>query len=229
MQSKLEMSNLISVNNLGLSVCGKEILNDINFSIKKGEVVALIGPNGSGKSSFLKTIMGFDNYSTHSGDILLNNESILGLPINERAKKGLGIMHQNPARIRGVKLIDLLQSIHYNLDDIEWYAKELKVEHLLDREINMNLSGGEMKRTELLQLFVQENELLLLDEPDSGVDSGNLRIMGLALNSYLKRTGKSALIITHTGGILKYLDVTRFLMLKNQTIREINQNDAGFD
>jgi len=223
------MNDLLKISNLNLEIAGKRILEDVNFNLGRKEVVALVGANGSGKSSFLRALMGFEGYYPKSGNMMIGGKEIGNLSIDERVGLGLSIMHQNPVKIRGIKLFEILKNMCYDEDRIDRCAEELGMTGFLDRELNMNLSGGEMKRSELLQLFVQNKEILLLDEPDSGVDSENLRIMGVALKKHLEESGKSALIITHTGRILKYLDVNKIYSLDNKKIREIGKDDAKFN
>lgn len=196
---------MLEVRDLTVEVGGKPILKDINFSISKDVPAVLFGPNGSGKSTFLKAIMGFDGYKVAAGDIIFKGERINDLSIEDRVKRGLGIMYQHPPQIRGVKLSQIAQFLSADKRLVSKYAGELSLNGHMDRDINAGFSGGEMKRSELFQILLQDPELLLLDEPESGVDLENISIMGNALNEFLKRPGKSALMITHTGYILDYV------------------------
>jgi Fe-S cluster assembly ATP-binding protein len=114
-------------------------------------------------------------------------------------------MFQNPPKITGVKLGQIARFLSQDEQKIQELAERLSLKNHLDRDINAGFSGGEMKRSELFQIIMQDPQMVLLDEPESGVDLENISIMGKALNDYLKQPGKSALMITHTGYILDYV------------------------
>ena len=196
---------MLKIKNLSVYISGKPILQDINLEIEKGEVAILFGPNGSGKSTLIKSIMGFSGYEKTDGEIIFKGKRIDGLTIDERVKRGLGIMYQHPPKIRGVKLAQIAEFLSKDKKKIATLTEKLSLGSHSGRDINLGFSGGEMKRSELLQLMLQDPDLLLLDEPESGVDVENISIMGGVLNDYLKKENKSALIITHTGYILDYV------------------------
>jgi Fe-S cluster assembly ATP-binding protein len=199
------MEAMLEIKNLSVDIGNKPILQDINLEIKKGEVMVLFGPNGSGKTTLLKTIMGFSGYHKKSGEIILNGHNIDNLSTDERVKLGLGMMYQHPPKIRGVKLSQIAYFLSKDKQNIDELSEKLSLKEHLNRDINLGFSGGEMKRSELFQIILQDPDLLLLDEPESGVDLENISIMGSVLNDYLKKENKSALIITHTGYILDYI------------------------
>jgi Fe-S cluster assembly ATP-binding protein len=196
---------MLEVNNLSVQVGSKTILKDINFNIKSDVPAVLFGPNGSGKSTFLKAIMGFEGYTVTKGDIVFKGKRINDMSIEDRVKMGLGIMYQHPPQIRGVKLAQIAQFLSDDAKQIAALTERLSLTNHMDRDINLGFSGGEMKRSELFQILLQDPDLLLLDEPESGVDLENISIMGTVLNEFLKTKGKSALMITHTGYILDYV------------------------
>ncbi|MCU0651174.1 MAG: ATP-binding cassette domain-containing protein [Candidatus Omnitrophica bacterium] len=196
---------MLEINDLSVQVGNKIILKDINFSIKKDVPAVLFGPNGSGKSTFLKAVMGFDGYNIVKGDIVFKGKRINDLPTEKRVKMGLGIMYQHPPQIRGVKLAQIAAFLSKDDKLVAGLAQRLSLSGHMERDINMGFSGGEMKRSELFQILLQDPELVLLDEPESGVDLENISIMGKVLNEFLKKSGKSALMITHTGYILDYV------------------------
>lgn len=206
---------MLEIENLSVAIGEKEILKDIHLEIKKGEVVILFGPNGSGKTTLIKTIMGFSGYRIKGGQIVFNSQRINDFTIEERVKSGLGIMYQHPPKIRGVKLNQIAHCLSNDKETIEKLADKLSLKDHLNRDINLDFSGGEMKRSELFQILLQNPELLLLDEPESGVDLENISIMGDVLNEYFKEKAKSALIITHTGYILDYIDAKRGCVMIN--------------
>ena len=201
--------DMLRVENLSVKVGEKYVLRNVNLRIPEGEVHVLFGPNGSGKSSLIMSILGFPAYQVVSGRILFKGVDITDTPTNERVKLGLGVSFQNPPAIRGVKLADVLRHISPSVDGIEErifkIAERIKFpSDFLNRDVNLGFSGGEIKKSEILQVLVQEPDLVILDEPDSGVDVENLQIIGEAVNELLK--DRTALIITHMGYILHYVD-----------------------
>ena len=153
--------------------------------------------------------MGLSGYHIKEGVIRFKGEIINNLSIDERVKRGLGIMYQQPPAIRGVRLYQLAEFLSKDKKIISNLSNRLSLKEHLKREVNLDFSGGEMKRSELFQLILQDPDFLLLDEPESGVDIDNISLMGHVLNDYLKKEGKSALIITHTGYILDYVEAKR--------------------
>jgi Fe-S cluster assembly ATP-binding protein len=150
------------------------------------------------------------------------------MPTDERVKMGMGISFQNPPKISGVKLIDVLRYCArlggYGEDDILKFAEMMNMENHLYREVNTGFSGGEIKRSELLQLMLMNPDFVMLDEPDSGVDLENIALVGEAINKLLERDKpagerkKSGIIITHTGHILDYVDADYGVILFNGRI-----------
>jgi len=204
---------MLKVEDLWVSVGNKEVLKGINFSLKYGEIHTLFGPNGAGKTSFMMTLMGFPRYKIAQGKIYFKGEEITDKDVYERARLGLGISFQRPPTVRGVtlrKMIEIISNKEEFIEDIE----KLNLSGHLDRGLNDGFSGGEMKRSELLQLMVQRPDLVLIDEPESGVDIENIAIVGDAINTLLgkdkvKEQKRSAIIITHTGYILDYVNADR--------------------
>ena len=204
---------MLKIENLSVEVGGKEILKEINLEIKKGETLILFGPNGSGKTTLLKAIMGFEGYSTKGGQIMFKDKILNGMAVEERVRLGIGLMYQHPPKIRGVKLGQLAGHLSQDKNRIKDLSEKLSLQEHLMRDVNLDFSGGEMKRSELFQVILQEPDLLLLDEPESGVDIENISVMGRVLNEYLNKKDKSALIITHTGYILDYVQAKRGCVL----------------
>jgi Fe-S cluster assembly ATP-binding protein len=223
------MAGLLEVEDLTVSVDGKRILTDVNLFVAEGELMALFGPNGSGKTTLLKAIMGFPAYRAEAGRIIFKGEDITGLSIDERSRKGIGIAFQSPPVVRGVKLGAVLHSIAAKRgpvpeDVISEYAGRLNLADFMGRELNFGFSGGELKRSELLQLIMQNPALTLFDEPDSGVDLENIHLVGSLINELLGRTKakkkelKSALMITHAGYILDYVNPDRACIMLEGSI-----------
>jgi Fe-S cluster assembly ATP-binding protein len=207
------VQEMLKVEDLWVSVGNKEVLKGINFSLKYGEIHTLFGPNGAGKTSFMMTLMGFPRYKIEQGKIYFKGEEITDKDVYKRARLGLGISFQRPPTVRGVtlrKMIEIISNKEEFIEDIE----KLNLSGHLDRGLNDGFSGGEMKRSELLQLIVQRPDLVLIDEPESGVDIENIALVGDAINTLLgkdkvKEQKRSAIIITHTGYILDYVNADR--------------------
>jgi len=211
---------MLHIEDLWVDVHGKEVLKGINMDIGKGETHCLFGKNGSGKTSLLMTIMGFDGYEIKHGKIIFKGEDITSTSLNERAKMGLGLSFQRPPTLRGVKLRDMLNLCSTTSGSGVELAMQYGFERFLDREVNLGFSGGEIKKSELLQLMAQNPDLTLLDEPESGVDIENLNIIGDMIRKLLEKDRhrnrtKSGLIITHTGFILNYVTADRGHVMLN--------------
>lgn len=216
---------MLSVQDLWVTVEGREVLKGINFHIPGGETHILFGKNGSGKSTLLMTIMGFARYKVEQGKIFLKGEDITHLPTHERARRGLGLAFQRPPTIRGVKTGDILRACAGGRVDFQALAAAYDFTPFLEREVNYGFSGGEIKRSELLQLLAQDPDMVMLDEPESGVDLENLQVVGEIIGKLLQKErrrphrDKSGLIITHTGFILDYLNAdTGYIMLEGRLL-----------
>lgn len=176
---------MLKIENLSVAVQGRQILHDINLHIKPGEVHVLFGPNGTGKSTLIGTIMGFERYEVLSGKIYFKGHDITEAPCYERARLGVGVMIQRPPTIRGLSLRHMIEICGATPQETEQMARWMGLADFLDRSVNEGFSGGELKRSELLQLMAQKPELLLLDEPESGVDVENIALVGRAANYIL--------------------------------------------
>jgi len=202
------MTEMLRVENLSVEIKEETILDGLNFSLEEG-VHVLLGPNGTGKSTLLGTIMGLHKYKV-SGKVYFYGEDITDLTPDQRFKKGIFLAYQLPPAVRGVRLKDILKKI-LNIDpkkdlpvEIFNYLKFLDLdETFLEREINYGFSGGERKKSEILQLLLAKPKLALLDEPDSGVDIDSLKLIGEALRKIAKES--NLLIVTHNLKILDYV------------------------
>lgn len=225
---------MLTIEDLRVEVEGRTILKDVNMEIPRGETHILFGPNGSGKTTLMMTLMGFSGYQVTHGKITFKGTDITHMPIHERAQIGIGVSFQRPPTINGLKtrnLVEICAKSRNRQVDVQALAAELNFSDFLDRDVNQNFSGGEIKRSELLQLMAQDPDLILLDEPESGVDLENMVLIGETINLLLRRgtkhakgrthrelTGdqsKSALVITHTGHILDYITADRGQVLFN--------------
>jgi len=218
-----ERDAMLELRDLAVAVDGRQILSGIDLEIGYGETHVLFGPNGSGKTTLLMALMGFPRYQVTGGAIKLNGEDITSLPPDERARRGIGMMYQRPPTVRGVSLRQMVSISSRDDLDVASLAGEMNLEEFLERDVNHGFSGGEIKRSELLQLQAQNPDLVLLDEPESGVDMENLQLVGRAIRRLLqkdlvRRRSKSGLIITHTGYILDYVEADHGHVLCNGTI-----------
>jgi Fe-S cluster assembly ATP-binding protein len=218
---------MLEIEDLSVEVGGREVLHDVNLSVMAGYTNVLFGPNGSGKSTLLMTIMGFSGYKITKGRILFNGEDITNVPVSDRAKKGIGLMMQRPPNLIGVKLGSLVKVMSHGQQDPQALAKDLDLTSFLQRDVNVGFSGGEIKRSELMQLEAQNPCLVLLDEPESGVDMVSIQKVGNKIHDLIRGTscagrqgqsGKAALVITHTGQILDYVEADRGYVMCKGTI-----------
>jgi len=221
---------MLEIKQLSVKVKDREILHDVNLSIKAGETHVLFGPNGSGKTTLLMTIMGLPKYRVTKGSIKFKGRDIVGLPIDERARLGIGASLQRPPAVRGVKTREILTACsreQMDRESIGRMAEKANLTDLMDREINYGFSGGEIKRSELLQLMAQGPDLALLDEPESGVDLVSIALIGQLINELLEKEHpirnrrRAGLIITHTGHILDYVNArTGYVLFGGRIICE---------
>jgi len=215
---------MLELRELSVAIADKEIVHGVSLTIKTGETHALFGPNGSGKTTLLMAIMGFPKYHVTKGNIIFNDTDITELPLDERARLGIGMSFQRPPVVRGVKTRDMVAAcLGGNQEEadkvIQQLAEKTDLSDFLDREINYGFSGGEIKRSELMQLLAQKPQLVLLDEPESGVDLVNIALIAKLINELLEKDCPivdrkcGGLIITHTGHILDYLSArTGYIM-----------------
>lgn len=219
------MAELI-IDHLSVAVQDKTILNDVNLTIKNGEIHALMGPNGTGKSTLSETIMGNPRYQITGGRILLNGQNITEMATDERARAGIFLAMQYPVEVAGITNADFIHSamnarnnhdavpvlkfinaLHQNmafLDMDEDYA---------DRGLNEDFSGGEKKRNEILQLMMLQPTMAVLDEIDSGLDIDALKVVARGINK-MRSESFSCLMVTHYQRLLNYVvpDVVHVMM-----------------
>jgi Fe-S cluster assembly ATP-binding protein len=217
---------LLDIKELAVEVEDKEILHDINLTIRTGETHVLFGPNGSGKTTLIMTIMGFPKYKVTKGSIIFEGKDITGLTLDERARLGIGMSFQRPPVVRGVKTRDMVSACLEEPDEesVTRLAERADLADFLDREVNYGFSGGELKRSELMQLMAQKPKLVLLDEPESGVDLVNIALIGQLINGLLEKDCPirfrkcMGLIISHSGHILDYVNARTGYVLCNGRI-----------
>ncbi len=212
--------SILEIKDLSLEIDGNQILDDLSMDIWEGYVHAIVGPNGAGKSSLASAIMGLEGYRDVEGDILFKGESIVDLDIDERSKRGITMAWQEPARFEGVTVKQFIDSSmrpgHENgVEDI-LDQLGMEPERYINRAVDTALSGGERKKIELASILAMEPELVLLDEPDSGIDVESLEKIFEALK-FLKENGTTVVLITHSAEVLRHSEHA-FLMCCGQIL-----------
>src|SRR5215470_4875292 len=211
---------MLEIRNLHVTVDGKAILKGLDLKIGAGEVHAIMGPNGSGKSTLAYVLAGRDGYEVTDGDILWNGESIIDMEPDERAAKGVFLAFQYPMEIPGVAgltfLRTALNAVRKKRGEAELttpaFLKLVKEKgaklnidvDMLKRPVNVGFSGGEKKRSEILQMALLEPSLCVLDETDSGLDIDAVRVVAEGVNS-LRAPDRAMLVITHYQRLLNYI------------------------
>jgi Fe-S cluster assembly ATP-binding protein len=207
---------LLEIRDLRANIAGKEILKGLSLTINQGEVHAIMGPNGSGKSTLANVLMGNPNYKVTGGEVRLRGESVLDMPVDERARAGLFLAFQYPVAIPGVTLVNFLRqalNAKRGSDVPVREFRELLFQQMdtlkMDRDfarryVNDGFSGGEKKRAEMLQMAVLQPAMAVLDETDSGLDIDALRTVAEGVNA-LMHPGMGLLLITHYQRLLNYI------------------------
>ncbi len=226
--------NQLEIRNLHATINGDPILRGVNLVIPKGEVHALMGPNGSGKSTLSKVIAGDPTYEVTEGEVLVDGENVLEMEPDERARAGIYLAFQYPVEVPGVSMANFLRlalNARRDEDDeigvmdfynkVQQAVKELNWdENILERYLNEGFSGGEKKRSEVLQLLVLEPKYALLDETDSGLDVDALKVVSKGVNA-ARGPEFGALVITHYQRLLNYIVPDKVhVMYKGQIIKE---------
>lgn len=226
----MKSNNLLKITGLHVSVGDKEILHGVDLTVNSDETHVLMGPNGTGKSTLGYAITGNPAYTVTEGDIVFGGESIVDMPVNERAKKGIFLSFQNPLELPGVTLSSFIRSAleqktktRLRLWDFKKkLAETMKLldmdESYADRDLNVGFSGGEKKKAEILQMLMLEPKLAILDETDSGLDVDAVRTVSQGVKLYRERVHGSLLIITHSTRILEALTVDAAHVMENGVI-----------
>jgi Fe-S cluster assembly ATP-binding protein len=209
--------NLLHVEDVHVSVEGREILKGLNLSLDKGQIHALMGPNGSGKSTLAYVITGRPGYELSKGKILYKGEDIMDLAPDERAQAGIFLAFQYPTEVPGVSVVNFLRTAYNAIHpDDEKSAMQFRLylqekldmleipSDLVDRYVNQGFSGGEKKRAEILQMAVLNPELAIMDETDSGLDIDALKHVSGGVNK-LAGSDVGILLITHYQRLLNYI------------------------
>lgn len=233
---------LLNVENLTVSIEDNIVLNNLNFTVNKGEIHAIMGPNGSGKSTFSKVIAGHPIYKILKGKIDYKGSTILDLEPEERSHLGIFLAFQYPVEIPGVSNENFLR-ISYNakqqflgrkeVDPIEFLGiinKKLNLVEMstafLNRNVNEGFSGGEKKRNEILQMILLDSELSVLDETDSGLDIDALKIISNGINKFMNKD-KAIILITHYQRLLDYINPTYVHVMQKGKIVKTGSADLA--
>ena len=223
------MSELLKITNLCANVGEKEILKGLNLTINKGETHVIMGPNGSGKSTLANVILNNPEYTKTDGTITFEGENINDLKTDEIARKGIFMSFQSPEEIPGISVMNFLKyakskstgkpvKIFEFKKEIEENMNELKMKSsYAGRNLNVGFSGGEKKKTEILQMLTLKPKLAILDETDSGLDVDAIKIVSKGIKMF-SNSENATLIITHGTKILKELDVDYVHILINGRI-----------
>jgi len=224
---------ILLVEDLHATVEGKEILRGVNLKVLPGEIHAIMGPNGSGKSTLANVLMGKPGYEIAQGRVVYKGEDLSGLAPEERARKGIFLAFQNPTEIPGVSVVNFLRTAYNSSKpDIQLGAMEFRRylqtkmdllgvgSDLINRYVNQGFSGGERKRSEVLQMAVLDPDLSVLDETDTGLDIDALREVAAGVMK-VHNDKRGILIITHYQLILNYIEPTFIhVLLGGRIVRE---------
>ena len=228
---------LLRIRDLHVCVEDKEILHGVDLTVGRDETHVLMGPNGTGKSTLGYAVTGNPAYSITGGSVNFDGEDITGLPVNERAKKGIFLSFQNPLEVPGVTLGAFIRSAleqrtgsRLRLWDFKKKLKETMAlldmdESYAERDLNVGFSGGEKKKAEILQMLMLEPKLAILDETDSGLDVDVVRTVSEGVRLFRERTHGSLLIITHSTRILEALHVDAAHVMEDGVI--VRNGDAA--
>lgn len=212
---------ILSIKNLKLRKGERNILDGISLDVEEGKTYALVGPNGSGKSTLAYVLMGLEGYREISGNIIFDKKSIKKLPLSKRAQMGITLAWQEPARFQGLKVEDYLASSKGKSgEDVSASLEKVGLlpEKYLSRAVDKTLSGGERKRIELASIICMKPRLVILDEPDSGVDVRALRYI-FGVIEHFKNIGTTVILITHNMQVLRKAD-SAFLLCDGKLIDE---------
>lgn len=226
---------MLEIKNLEVEIEDKKILNKINKKFKKGKIYAVMGPNGSGKSTLALSIAGHPKVKIVEGNILLKKENITKLSPDKKSKKGIFVSLQHPIEIEGIPLAKFLKQINSSKEKKETFLtfkknlgknlERLEMEKkILERYLNLGFSGGEKKKSEILQMLTLNPDLIILDEIDSGLDIDSLKTIVKIIKEFAKED-KTIIIITHYKKILDYLEVDEVIIMKKGKIAKTGTSE----
>jgi len=224
-RSMVMENKFLLIRDLHVKVGDKEILRGLNLDINRGEVHVIMGPNGAGKSTLANVLMGNPKYEITKGEIVYEGKVLNDMKVDERAKLGIFMSFQYPEEIPGITVENFLRSAKMAIEDkpikVMEFKKVLKEkmkllemkEEYAQRYLNEGFSGGEKKKSEILQLLILNPKLAILDETDSGLDVDAVKIVAKGVKEH-KSEENSIIIITHHNNLLEYLnpDYVHFLV-----------------
>jgi len=237
---------MLEIRNLHVKIADEDtmILNGVDLVVPKGEVHAIMGPNGSGKSTLAYVLAGRPDYEVTEGDILWNGESVLEMEPDERAAAGVFLAFQYPMEIPGVAGLTFLRTALNALRKkrgkpelttpefmklLRERAAKLNIDvEMLKRPVNVGFSGGEKKRSEILQMALLEPTMCVLDETDSGLDIDALRIVSDGVNA-LRSPDRAMLLITHYQRLLEYIVPDKVHVLANGRIQRTGGKELAIE
>lgn len=235
---------MLTIKDLQVEIEGKQILKGINLNVKPGEVHAIMGPNGSGKSTLANTLAGREEYEVTGGSVSYKGQDLLEMEVDERALAGIFMAFQYPIEIPGVSTSNFLKSIvnanrkAKGLDELnamhmlKFIREKIKMvdmdEQFLRRSLNEGFSGGEKKRSEMLQMALLEPSLAILDETDSGLDIDALQVVAAAVNK-LRAEDRSFIIVTHYQRLLTYIEPDFVHVLYNGRIAKSGDKSLALE
>ncbi len=242
------MDNLLKIQDLNVNIEKKQVLRGVNLAVNAGETHVLMGPNGAGKSTLGFTLMGNPRYEITGGKIFFDGEDITELSADKRAEKGIFMSFQTPLEVPGISLESFIRTALQQKTGkrvkLFQFQKELKEmmallhmdESYASRDLNVGFSGGEKKKSEILQLLMLKPKLAILDETDSGLDVDAVRTVSKGIEEYQKRQNGALIIITHSTKILESLRVDKTHVLVKGKIEKdggaelVGQiNESGFE
>ncbi|MGM0568331.1 MAG: ATP-binding cassette domain-containing protein [Elusimicrobiota bacterium] len=214
----MNKDKILQIENLHLELGETTIIDNLSMELWQGHIHAVVGPNGAGKTSLASCIMGLAGYKSAAGRILFKGEDISNLLVDERARRGITMAWQEPARFEGLSVEDFIKASVKGDKDIKPVLKRmgLEPETYLRRAVDDSLSGGERKKVELASIMAGEAQLVIMDEPDSGIDVESLERIFEAVK-FLKQNGRTVIFITHSLAVLKQADHA-FLMCGGKVV-----------
>ena len=198
---------MLAVSHIDLKKGRKKIINDVCFEVGDGEVFGILGPNGAGKSSLAYAIMGSPEYRLDHGSIIFNGIDLAGKSMDERARLGITLAWQEPARFEGVSVPDYVLLGNPSRDAADGYLEEMRLSPLEyhQRQVDRTLSGGERKKIELASVLAMKPRLAILDEPDSGIDMLSHEAV-INMIEQIRGYGGSVILITHDEEVVRIAD-----------------------
>lgn len=242
------MSDLLKIQDLNVNIEKKQVLHGVSLAVNAGETHVLMGPNGAGKSTLGFTIMGNPSYAVSGGKIFFDGEDITEMGADKRAARGIFLSFQTPLEVPGISLESFIRTALQQRTGkrvkLFQFQKELKAmmqilnmdESYASRDLNVGFSGGEKKKSEILQLLMLKPKLAVLDETDSGLDVDAVRTVSRGIEEYQKTQNGALIIITHSTKILESLKVDKtHVLVKGKIVKDggaelVDEiNESGFE